>query len=244
MSANVAVPAREPDRAIETRALLAALRELSARAGHDMVGPLNQAGSLLALLVKRYKGELDGDAHQLLEFLQSASARMEGVINGLRDYMEAVGKAPAYSALDLNGSLELALRRLQTEIAASDATIERGRLPMARADETQLSIVFEQLIENAIKFRNAGEPARIRIAGTREGDIVTVTIRDYGIGIDPEQADSIFLPFKRLNGREYPCSGLGLAAVKAIIEMHGGTIWLANPDAEGGTAIAFTLAAV
>jgi light-regulated signal transduction histidine kinase (bacteriophytochrome) len=244
MSANVPVPAREPDRAIETRALLAALTELSARAGHDMVGPLNQAGSLLALFIKRYKGKLDGDADQLLDFLQSASARMEGAINGLRGYMEAVGKVPEYSALDLNGSLERALQRLPAVIAGSDASIERGRLPMARADETQLPIVFEQLIENAIKFRKAGEPARIRIDGTGEGDVVTVTIRDYGIGIDPEYRDAIFLPFKRLNGREYPGSGLGLAAVKAIVEMHGGTIWLASPDAEGGTAIAFTLAAV
>jgi light-regulated signal transduction histidine kinase (bacteriophytochrome) len=243
MSANVAVPAREPDRSIETRALLAALTEVSARAGHDMVGPLNQAGSLLALFVKRYKGKLDGDADQLLDFLQSASSRMEGVINGLRVYMEAVGTVPECSALELNVPLESALQRLQKEIAVTASTIECGTLPVARADRTQLSIVFEQLIENAIKFRNAGEPAHIRVEGIREGDVVTVTVRDSGIGIDPEQGEAIFLPFKRLNGREYPGSGLGLAAVKAIVEMHGGTIWLAN-DAEGGTAIAFTLAAV
>src|SRR5947209_20369700 len=83
----------------------AALTELAARAGHDMVGPLNQAGSLLALFIKRYRGQLDSDADQLLDFLQSASLRMEGVLEGLRCYMDVVGRMPEFAAVDLNQAL-------------------------------------------------------------------------------------------------------------------------------------------
>ena len=229
---------------METQALLAALTELAARAGHDMVGPLNQAGSLLALFIKRYRGKLDAEADQLLEFLQGSASRMEGVIEGLRDYFEALNRTPVCSASDLTCCLTRAREHLQKQITESGASIESDPLPTAFADAAQIACVFQQLIENAIKFRNPDRPLRIHVSAACEAAMVTVTVQDTGMGIDPENAEMIFLPFKRLNGREYPGAGLGLAAVKAIIEMHGGNIRVVpaeSPDA--GTTIEFTLRA-
>jgi light-regulated signal transduction histidine kinase (bacteriophytochrome) len=206
-----------------------------------MVGPLNQAGSLLALFIKRYRGQIDAEADQLLEFLQGASARMEGVVNGLRRYMESVGRTPVRAALDLNEALETARAQLQKKIRESESVIESEPLPTAWADRDQMSVVFENLLDNSIKFRIAGEPARIRVSSSRNTERIAITVSDAGMGIDAEHSESIFLPFRRLNGREYPGAGLGLAAVKTIVEMHGGDVRLLPPDGSPGAAIEFTL---
>jgi len=240
MSGNVAVQAMQTagsDRTRETQALHAGLLDLSQRAGHDMVGPLNQAGSLLALFIKRYKGKIDSDADQLLEFLQSASVRMESVINGLRSYMEAVGKLPAYGDVDMDHVLAAALDRLKNEIAETGVLVTADPLPRAWADNTQMLTVIRELIENAIKFRNPDEPVRIHVSGSRAGELLAIRVKDNGIGIDPEQNEAVFLPFKRLNGREYPGAGMGLATVKTILEMQGGSIRVVphSPEQTGST---------
>jgi light-regulated signal transduction histidine kinase (bacteriophytochrome) len=250
MSANPAtptpaIPAKKPRGSTEARALLAGLTDLAARAGHDMVGPLNQAGSLLALLIKRYRGKIDSDADQLLDFLHSASLRMEGVIDGLRGYVESVGKPPVYGDVDLNQAFATALDRLQSEIAESGAVVTADPLPRAWADGSQIAIVFQQLLGNAIKFRNEGMAARIHVSCVPAGEMLAIQVRDEGIGIDPEHQDAIFQPFRRLNGREYPGAGLGLSAVKTIIEMHGGSVRLVpRPEVDASTCIEFSIPAM
>jgi light-regulated signal transduction histidine kinase (bacteriophytochrome) len=251
MSPNVAKTAegdlrsgnREEQReAIEARALLAGLTALSARAGHDMVGPLNQAGSLLALFLKRHRDTIDPDGNQLLEFLQASAARMEGVVEGMRKYMAGVARAPVHAPVDLNQALAGALERLKNAIDESGAVIIAEPLPVVSADVSQVTTVFEHVIGNAIKFRDPDKTPRIYVSAGCEGDMPAITIRDEGIGIDPEYGEAVFTPFKRLNGREYAGAGLGLALVKTIIEMHGGSVRIV-PATEGveGSSVQFTL---
>jgi light-regulated signal transduction histidine kinase (bacteriophytochrome) len=231
-----------PMEVIGTQALLSGLTELSARAGHDMVGPLNQVGSLLTLFFRRHQEKVDSDAEQLLDFLKSASVRMEAVVNGMRRYMEAVSALPVCAHVDLNQLVVLVLDRLQPEITKSGAMIHSDPLPPAWADSVQIALVFENLIGNAIKFGKLDETARIHISGGHIADMLAVTVRDEGIGIDAEQSENIFLPFRRLNGSEYPGAGLGLATVKTIIGMHGGTVSLVSESAgSAGTCMQFTL---
>jgi light-regulated signal transduction histidine kinase (bacteriophytochrome) len=225
----------------ETHALIAGLTELSVRAGHDMVGPLNQAGSLLALFIKRHKGQIDAEADQLLDYLQGASVRMEGVVNGLRRYMESVGHTPLRTMVDLNETLDAAQVQLQKKIRESQSVIESEPLPVVWADSEQMAVVFENLLDNSIKFCVAGAPVHIRVSSSSNAEGIAVTVSDAGIGIDPEHSEAIFLPFRRLNGREYPGAGLGLAAVKTIVEMHGGDVRLAPQEGCSGAAIEFTL---
>ena len=238
-------PQREPDRQAVTvaSALLSGLNDLSSRAGHDLLGPLNQAASLVALFLKRQRNSPDPQAATLLEFLQNSSNRMEGVLAGFRRYLEIAGKPPTIEAVDLNASLASSLAVLEKEIAASGAVIALGQLPVVPADSAQMVAIFEILIGNAIKFRTPDSPPRVQVSLIREGDLRSISVADNGIGIDPEYGEMVFLPFKRLNGAQYPGAGLGLAVAKLIVEMHGGRIRV-NPERKkhpGGTDFLFTV---
>jgi two-component system, chemotaxis family, sensor kinase Cph1 len=223
---------------IAAQALLTGLTELSARASHDLVGPLNQAGALVALFVKRYGSQLGPDAAQLLEFLESASMRMESVAGGFRKYMEIAAKPPSFGAVDLDTALAASLVQLEEEISESGAVIVSDSLPIVSADADQMVEIFEILIGNAIRFRKPDTPPRIRISSIKASG--SIEIADNGIGIDPEYHETIFLPFKRLNGREYPGDGLGLAMAKLIVELHAGRIWV-DPAPSDGTHVRFTV---
>lgn len=231
--------------AVAAQALLSGLTELSSRAGHDLVGPLNQAASLLALLIKRYGSQLDPEADKLLEFLQHSSSRMEGVAAGLRKYMEIAGRPPSFAPVDLDASLACSLSLLDEAISESGAVVVSDSLPTVLADAANMVTMFEILIGNSIKFRRPDTPPRIHVFSRSTGDINIIAIADNGIGIDPEAGESIFLPFQRLRGMEYSGAGLGLASAKLIAEIQGCDIRIGTiPDCEPsphGTQIRFTV---
>jgi chemotaxis family two-component system sensor kinase Cph1 len=231
--------------ATAAQALVAGLTRLSARAAHDLVAPLNRSASLLTLFVKRYRNRLDPEADNLLELLARASISMEGVAVGVRKYLEIAARPPSYGPVDLNVSLASSLAQLEKTISANEAVIVSDSLPTVLADGTHMVTLFETLIGNSIKFRRPDVPPRIQVSSGRTGDIRTIAIADNGIGIDPEYRDTVFLPFKRLNGAEYPGPGLGLAAAKLITEMHGGNIRMDSlADREPslyGTRVQFTV---
>jgi light-regulated signal transduction histidine kinase (bacteriophytochrome) len=226
--------------AIAAQALLAGLTELSSRAAHDLVGPVNQAGALVALFVKRYRSRLGPDADQLLEFLESASARMEGVTAGVRRYMEIASRPPSFGPVDLDASLASALVRLGKPIAETGAVIASDPLRVITADAAHIDAIFEILIDNSIKFRKPDAPPRIQVSLNPPAEIA---IADNGIGIDPEHRETVFLPFKRLNGRQYAGAGLGLATAKLIAGMHGGDIRIGEQTPHG-TTVRFTVCAL
>lgn len=241
-------PEMRRDDAIAAHALLAGLTELSSRSRHDLLGPLNRSASLLTLFIRRYRGQLDQEADKLLEFLESASASMEGVAEGVRRYMEIAARAPGFGPVDLNVSLASSLAQLQKTISTSCAVIVSDSLPTVWADAAHMKALFEILLENSIKFALPDVPARIQVSSRPAGDSRMIAIADNGIGIDPQHRDAAFLPFKRLNGAEYPGAGLGLAAARLIAEMHGGTIRIIDSptDAERtsrGIQVEFTVSA-
>ncbi len=229
----------EPDGA-EARALLAALTAFSERAGHDMAGPLNQAATLVALLNKRNGKPADAESEQLMDYLLGASERMEQAARGVRKFMEIAAKPLVWTPVDLNEALAAARQRLRGEITESGAEIEAGHLPEAMGDASQLAVVFENLLGNCIKFRRPDERPRVRIGAQAAGETLTVSIRDEGIGIDPEDFEKLFVAFQRLNGREYPGPGLGLAIARMIIEKHGRRIGM-SPVTGHGTCVEFTV---
>jgi light-regulated signal transduction histidine kinase (bacteriophytochrome) len=238
-------PQLSREEAIAAQALLSGLTSLSARAGHDLLGSLNQAHTLLALFIKRYKGQLDADADHLLAHMQSASTRMEGVLAGVRRYMEIAGRPPRFAPVDLNVTLAASLGLLEKLITECSATVAAEPLPVVSADALHMVTVFEIVIGNAIKFRRPGASPHIQISFRPTGDFQCIAISDNGIGIEPEYRDMVFLPFRRLNGAEYPGAGLGLATAKLITEMHGGNIRIEEtPDREQaahGMCVQFTV---
>ncbi len=218
-------PDPDPRVAARSRVLADAFSDFSSRAGHDLVSPLNQAASLIALFVQRYKGQLDSEADVLLDFLQSSATRMRGVVGGVQEYLEIACGLPEISDADLNACLATAQARLEGLITQNSVEIAAEPLPVIRADRRQMARVFEILLGNAIKFRRPDEPLRICITGSCAEGTDVIAVADNGIGIDANYREAVFLPFRRLHGKEYPGAGLGLAIVRLIVELNGGTTW-------------------
>jgi light-regulated signal transduction histidine kinase (bacteriophytochrome) len=226
-------PDPDPGVAVRSQVLADAFSEFSSRAGHDLVSPLNQASSLIALFVQRYRNQLDSDADVLLEFLQSSAARMRGVVSGVQEYLETASALPEISDADLNACLASAQAKLEGAIAQNSVEVVSESLPVIRADRRQMARVFEILLGNAIKFRGPDESLRICVSGGNADGRQIIAVADNGIGIDAAYREAVFLPFRRLHGKEYPGAGLGLAIVKLIVELNGGTTSIDSGSCSG-----------
>jgi light-regulated signal transduction histidine kinase (bacteriophytochrome) len=130
---------------------------------------------------------------------------------------------------------------LRQSIADSGAQIVVGPMPTVCADRTQLDLVFQNLLANALKFTRPGVVPHIEVTAERTGDTFEFSVTDNGIGVEPAYRDRVFGMFKRLHTREqYPGTGIGLALVKKIVERHGGTTGLTDSPS-GGSRFWFAL---
>lgn len=136
----------------------------------------------------------------------------------------------------LDEVLRQALTLVGTRVSETGTAVTHDALPTVQGDITQLSLVFQNLLSNALKYRKPAEPPRIHISAKRQESEWLISIRDNGIGFAPSQAERIFGLFKRLHSEaEYPGTGLGLAICKRIIERYGGTIWAESEPGAGST---------
>lgn len=198
--------------------------------------------SYTQLLAKRYRGKLDADADEFIAFAVDGVTRMQQLINDLLAYSRVRTKGREFAPTDGEAVLKSALANLQVAITESGASITHDPLPVVLADEGQLVQLFQNLIGNAIKFRGEASP-RVHISAERRGLDWRFTVRDRGIGIEPEYAERIFMIFQRLHSRgEYPGTGIGLAICKRIVERHGGRIWVESQPGKGST-FSFTIPA-
>ena len=140
------------------------------------------------------------------------------------------------SAMSLEDSLSDALWSLQAAIDGSDAKIISGALPDVMGDSRMISRVFQNLLQNAIKFRRKDQPLVINISARSDEQTCVVSVSDNGIGLSMDYAESVFEPFRRLHPKGgYPGSGLGLTSVKKVIELHQGRVWLESAPGQGST---------
>ncbi len=216
------------------------LEQFAYVASHDLQEPLRMVSSFTQLLADRYHGKLDQDADEFIAFAVDGANRMQRLIDDLLSYARVgtKGKPPAPVPADL--ALDRALENLQAAIQENQVEITRDPLPTVTIDDVQLSQVFQNLIANAIKFRGERPPHISMGCETRGADWV-FSVRDNGIGIDPQYFERIFVIFQRLHKREeYSGSGIGLAICKKIILRYGGRIWAESKPGEGSTFF-FTL---
>ncbi len=168
---------------------------------------------------------------------------LKRLIDDLLAYSRVTSRSEAFSAVDTADVLTAVLRSLEVAIAESGATVTAGPLPTVDGDVAQIERLLQNLVGNAVKYRRPGTAPAIRVAAVRDGEGWRFSVRDNGIGIDPEYFDRIFNIFQRLHGRaEYEGTGIGLAICKQIVERHGGRIWVESRPGEG-TAFFFTLRA-
>jgi len=220
----------------------AELEQFAYVASHDLQEPLRKVSSFTQLLQRRYGGQLDSRADQYIDFAVDGANRMQVLINDLLDFSRVGRVHNAHQSVDLGEVLRRTLSSLSVGIEEAGATITHDPLPTLVADPTQLGMLWQNLIGNAVKFRRPGETPRIHITADREGELWRFTVTDNGIGIAPEYADKIFVIFQRLHTKDaYAGSGIGLAMCKKIVEFHGGTIAV-DPDYRDGARITFTLA--
>jgi PAS domain S-box-containing protein len=218
----------------------AELEQFAYVASHDLQEPLRMIASYVQLLQKRYQSKLDKEADEFINYATDGARRMQLLIEDLLTFSRVGTQVQAFKALDLAIVLNLALDNLQLAIRENNAVITFEALPQVNGDESQLVQVFQNLLDNALKFRKDRQPC-IHVSAQNKLNYWLISVQDNGIGIDPKYFDRIFLVFQRLHSKaKYPGTGIGLAICKKIIERHGGKIWV-ETEPGMGSRFQFTL---
>ena len=218
------------------------LEQFAYVASHDLQEPLRMIASYLQLLERRYKGRLEAEADQFIDFAVGGATRMQTLIRDLLTYSRIGVHRKDPQPVDVSATVRFALENLKIAIGEKEASIVVDPLPTVVGEPTLLIQLFQNLIENAVKFCAEASP-RVHISATREGAEWVFSIADNGIGIDPQYLEHVFVIFKRLHGRDhYPGTGIGLAICKKIIDRHGGRIWAESRPGKG-TAFKFSIPA-
>jgi light-regulated signal transduction histidine kinase (bacteriophytochrome) len=209
-------------------------------ASHDLQEPLRMMASYAALLEKRYKDKLDSDANDFISYIVDGAKRMRQLIDDLLAFSRAGAVGKPFKNIDMGSVLKIAELNLRLAIRESKAKITWEPLPVIKADQMQMVQIFQNLIDNAIKFRGK-EPPIIHISAKQEESDWIFLVKDNGIGIDPKYFDRIFLIFQRLhNHDEYSGTGIGLAIFKRIVESYGGRVWIES-ELQKGSIFYFTI---
>ena len=210
------------------------LQQFAYVASHDLQEPLRMVASYTQLLSKRYKGRLDSVADEFIAYAVDGSNRMQGLIQDLLAYSRAGTNEKGLREVSSEKALKYALSNLQATIQESGALVTHDSLPSITSDDTQLIQVFQNLVGNAIKYRSAEVP-HVHVSATKNGGKDWIfSVRDNGLGIDPQYFERIFVLFQRLHGREqFKGTGIGLTICKKIVERLGGRIWVESQPEKG-----------
>lgn len=216
------------------------LEQFAYVASHDLQEPLRMISSYTRLLEKQYLDKFDERAKRYMYFITDGSGRMHSLVKDLLSYSRVTSSREEFVSTDLNTVVDDIRKDLRVAITEHKAKIEVGDLPTLNAAPTQMRQLFQNLIQNAIKFRGKDNP-HIQISAERRSDDWLFSVRDNGIGIEPKYYDRIFIIFQRLHDREqYPGTGIGLSLCKKIVELHCGHIWI-EPNNGQGTVFYFTI---
>lgn len=216
------------------------LEQFAYTASHDLQEPIRMIKSYAQLLELKHKKTLDTNAREYLYFITEGASRMQQLVNDLLTYSRVTTTKQEMELIDPNVIVQSVLEDLKFRIQEESAVINTEHLPRVKGDKTQIRQLFQNLIQNSIKFRRE-EPPVINIKCTRKRNEWLFSVSDNGIGIDPQFFERIFIIFQRLHEREkYAGTGVGLAICKKIIEKHGGRIFVES-EINKGTTFYFTL---
>ncbi|QLG63946.1 MEDS domain-containing protein [Halorarum salinum] len=231
---------RKRERALE--ASNERLEQFAYAASHDLQEPLRMVSSYLQLVERRTDGDLPEECEEFIEFAVDGADRMRNMIDGLLAYSRVGTGEEPFEPVDLETVVADVRNDLGLQIEEIDATITADPLPTVAGDGGQLRQLLQNLLDNAMEYNCEGTP-EVHVSAERTGSDWTVSVRDDGIGIDPDDAERVFDVFERLHGRKcHEGTGIGLALCERIVERHDGEIWV-EPGREDGTTVSFTLPA-
>lgn len=213
------------------------LQQFATTASHDLQAPMRKIKMFTERLMGSLSGKISEADHDMLQRLGKSADSMQHLIRDLLD-LSKITKGQEFSIVDLNNILNSVKATLHESIQEKQAVIRYEPLCTILGDQSQLERLFQNLIENAIKYQPPNHPPEVDIAHELIGNCCTISIRDNGIGFKPEQADKIFNPLERLHGQsKYDGTGIGLSICKRIVERHGGTIRAQSTPGHGATFI-------
>ena len=203
---------------------------------HDLQEPLRTISSFVQLLEKRYTGLLDDKGRLFMRHIVDGTEYMHNLLSDLLLYSRVGGAEKVWKPVKLNRILEVVRKNLAEKFTASGGYLLISTpLSVVYGDEFLYTTLLQNLVDNSLKYRSEKEP-RIHISAERDGDKWLFSVRDNGIGLDPQYADKIFLIFQRLHKRDkYPGTGIGLALCRKIVERYGGKIWVESEPGRGAT---------
>jgi len=218
-------------------------QQFALRASHDFQESLRAVNTFSQLIAEARRENLSDRERQYLDFMLDGTDRMRDLLDYILIYSQAASDNPAtYGMVDMKSVAHGAVKSLHQPTLESGANVTVSpALPMVWGNFLRLQQVLHCLIANAIKYRNHDLPVEVRIEAARDrGGEWKISVRDNGIGIAKQYHESVFVPFKRLHGKNIPGCGMGLAVCRRIVETHGGRIWVeSNPGS--GSEFHFTL---
>jgi len=212
------------------------LQQFAYVASHDLQEPLRMVASYTELLAENYKGRLDADADEFIAYAVDGANRMRVLIEDLLAYSRAGTNGKALHKVSSDNALKEALTNLRATIQESGAVVTHDLLPVITTDGTQLTQIFQNLVGNAVKYHGVAAPLVHVSAAKNGGNEWIFSVRDNGMGIDPQYFDRIFVLFQRLHGQtEFKGTGIGLAICKKMLGRLGGRIWVESQPGKGST---------
>lgn len=232
---NLELEKRVAERTAALRYSNEALRQFAWAASHDLQEPIRTVVTYSQWLSQIMNGNLGSRESKMLATIEQHAARLNQLLGALRQYIQVSDSGQqARTTVDCNAVVKAAAWNLQAMIQENGATVECEPLPVIASLELPLVQLFQNLINNAIKYRSE-QPPVIKISAKTEENGWTFSIQDNGIGIDPKYFDYIFGVFRRLHGSQKSGTGIGLAICRAAVERLGGRIWVESAPGTGST---------
>ncbi len=218
------------------------LEQISTMASHDLKTPLRSICGFAQLLERRYKNLLGDDAKEYIGHIIRGSGKINEVVNDFISYTQTAKQTETFETVDLNEVFWEVQQNLKHDIVTSNAQFEVTELPIIKSNKNIMVHLFQNIIENAIKYSKNNLSPKIVIATKNIENQWYISINDNGLGLDEKYQHKVFEPFQRVDHLEKPGTGMGLAICKKIVQLHNGKIWY-NSQIGEGTTFSFTLPA-